>query len=658
MAVSPTQIDERWWAMLRASREARIAVLTAVVLVLSLWLEHLGVLSATRTRTLLLVVVLVSGAPMLLTLARAVIAGRFGADLLAGMAIVTAVVAGQLVVAAIVIVMWTGGQALEQYANRRASRVLEALAARNPETAHRQVEDRIVDIPLAEIREGDVLVVLPHEVCPVDGYVRAGSSTMDESLISGEPYFVAKTGGVAVISGARNGEGALTIVAARRADESRFARIIALVRDAELQRPSMRRLADRLGAWYTPLALGVAAAAWAASGSAERFLAVLVIATPCPLLLGVPVALIGAVSAAAERSILIRDTSIFERIGECRTAIFDKTGTLTLGQPVLVDVVLTSAKWTRDELLALAASAEQYSKHPLAAAVLAAAGAAGAAPRPAAEIREAPGTGLTGRIDGREVVVTGRKHLAPQVAVTLPPTAESGLECIVVIDGEVAGLFRFADMPRADGASLVGHLEPRHRFTRLMLVSGDRESEVRHLGRLMGIPHVSFNQSPEQKIAIVRDEQQRQPTLFVGDGVNDAPAMVAADVAIAIGHRADAASEAAGAVILDGSLSRVDDLLHLAARTRRIALQSAVGGMALSVIGMGAAAVGWLPPIGGAFAQEAIDVWAVVNALRAAFPPAKLRDFDGPGIVRPAASGMALAKPDGHGNFQPGQTPP
>jgi len=205
MTVTSNHIDGRWWTIVRSSRDARVGVLTAVALVLSLGLEHVGWLTTPRARTLLLIVVLASGAPMLVTLARALIARRFGADLLAGLAIITAVLAGQVVVAAIVILMWTGGQALEQYANRRASRVLEALAARNPEIAHRQVGDRIVDIPLSEIREGDVLVVFPHEVCPVDGHVRDGSSTMDESLISGEPYFVAKTGGVAVISGARNG---------------------------------------------------------------------------------------------------------------------------------------------------------------------------------------------------------------------------------------------------------------------------------------------------------------------------------------------------------------------------------------------------------------------------------------------------------------------
>jgi heavy metal translocating P-type ATPase len=450
---------------------------------------------------------------------------------------------------------------------------------------------------------------------------------MDESLISGEPYVVPKTTGAEVISGARNGDAALTVVASAAPSESRFARILALVHDAEANRPPMRRLADRLGAWYTPIALGVAALAWGASGSFDRFLAVLVIATPCPLLLAVPVALIGAVSSAAERGILIRDTSIVERLGACRTAIFDKTGTLTLGVPALADVRLLDARWSRDDLLALTASVEQYSRHPLASAVVSAADASGLDRRAAESVRETPGAGLVGVVDGHEIWITGRKHLG---AKTLPVPEASGLECVVVVDDVVAAVFRFEDVPRPDGAPIVGHLKPRHRFDRVLLVSGDRESEVRRLAGLMGISDVFFSQSPEQKIAIVRDEQHARPTLFVGDGVNDAPAMVAADVAVAIGHRADAAAEAAGAVILDGSLSRVDELLHLAERTRRIALESAVGGMALSVAGMGMAALGWLPPIGGVFAQEAIDVCAVVNALRAAFPPAALTDFAAP----------------------------
>jgi len=606
---------------------ARLAVGTTVVVAVTLLGATLGVLSPLVTQVVLLGTVVLAATPMFLSLARAALSGNFGADLLAGIAVIVALVAGEQVIAAVVVVMWSGGQALEAYATRRASRVLEALAERNPSVAHRQVDHRIVDVPLADVQPGDRLVVLPHEICPVDGIVDAGVSTMDESLISGEPYRVRKTVGVAVISGARNGEAALTVVASSRPQDSRFARIISLVRDAELRRPALLRLADRLGAWYTPLALALAAGAWAWSSDASRFLAVLVIATPCPLLLGVPVALIGAVSAAAERGIVIRDTSIFERIGSCRTAVFDKTGTLTLGQPVLTEVHTLTASCSREEVLALAASVEQYSKHPLATAIVTAAEQAGIPRREATSVSEKPGEGLIAQVEGRSVRITGRRQLTPALAGALPVGGTSGLECVIVIDDAAAAVLRFEDVPRPESAPLVGHLKPRHRFERVLLVSGDRESEVRHLAGLMGIEDVYFGQTPEQKVAIVRDEQRARSTLFVGDGLNDAPAMVAADVAVAIGRRVEATSEAAGAVILDDALSRVDDLLHLSARTRRIALQSAIGGMALSLVGMGLAAAGWLPPMGGVFAQEAIDVLAVVNALRAAFPPAALTDY-------------------------------
>ena len=609
------------------STPARFAIGTTLVVAAALLAEAFGLISQSTAQGVVFVVVAVSATPMFLTLVRSALSGNFGADLLAGIAVIVALVAREQVIAAVVVVMWSGGQALEAYAIRRASRVLDALAERNPSVAHRQVDHRLIDVPLADVQPGDRLVVLPHEICPVDGTVHAGFSTMDESLISGEPYHVRKTVGVAVISGARNGDAALTIVATSRPADSRFARIIALVRDAELRRPALRRLADRLGAWYTPLALAVAGAAWAGSGEASRFLAVLVIATPCPLLLGVPVALIGAVSAAAERSIVIRDTSIFERIGACRTAVFDKTGTLTLGQPVLTDVRVMAPAFSREEVLALAAGVEQYSKHPLAAAIVAAAETAGVSRPEATSVSERPGEGLVGRVEGRSVRITGRRQLPPDVSAELPPGGSTGLECVVIIDDVAAAICRFEDVPRSDSAPLVGHLKPRHRFERVLLVSGDRESEVRHLAELMGIEDVYFSQTPEQKVAIVRAEQEARPTLFIGDGLNDAPAMVAADVAVAIGRRVDATAEAAGAVILDDALSRVDDLLHLAARTRRIALQSAVGGMLLSLVGMGLAAVGWLPPIGGVFAQEAIDVAAVVNALRAAFPPIRLTDY-------------------------------
>jgi heavy metal translocating P-type ATPase len=455
--------------------------------------------------------------------------------------------------------------------------------------------------------------------------VQLGSSTMDESYLTGEPFLIRKTTGSAVISGAINGDAALTIAVERRAVDSRYARIMEIVRTAEENRPSMRRLADRLGAWYTPVALLVAAAGWTISGQPARFLAVIVIATPCPLLLAIPVAIIGAISLAAKRGIIIKDAGLLERIGSCRTVMFDKTGTLTLGQPALTGILCAPGFSTRDALQ-LAASLELYSKHPLAAAVVREAEKTAVGLLPVTEMSEKAGAGLTGRVADRFVRITGRPKLSPEHLTGLPAEA-AGMECLLLVDEIFAAAFRFHDVPRRESQSFVRHLLPKHAMSRILLVSGDRESEVRYLAGVVGIKDVYFGQSPEQKLAIVNEETRRQHTLFVGDGLNDAPAMMAATVGVAIGQNSDVTAEAAGAVILDGSLAKVDELIHIGNRMKRVALQSAVGGILLSMVGMAAAAVGLLPALAGVIAQEVIDVAAVLNALRAAIPPKDLTDF-------------------------------
>jgi heavy metal translocating P-type ATPase len=403
---------------------------------------------------------------------------------------------------------------------------------------------------------------------------------------------------------------------------------MAVMRASEQHRPRLRRLGDQLGALYTPLAVAIALAAWAASGEAVRFLAVLVVATPCPLLIAIPVAIIGAISLAARRGIIIRDPAILEKIATCRTAIFDKTGTLTYGQPKVTEVLPGPGR-TAAEVLRLLGSLERYSKHPLAGAILDAARDAGADLANAAEVSERPGAGLRGTVAGRQVEITGRRQFTaafPDQAAALPPAA-GGLECIGVIDGRYAATLRFRDRPRAGGASFIHHLGPKHCLNRLLIVSGDREAEVRYLADQVGIPEVYAGQTPEQKLALVREETAKANTLFLGDGINDAPALTAATVGIAFGQQSDVTAEAAGAVILDSALAKVDELLHIGRRLRTIALQSAVGGMALSLVAMGLAAAGYLPPVAGAILQEAIDVVAVANALRVALPPRALTDF-------------------------------
>ncbi|HMF20433.1 MAG TPA: HAD-IC family P-type ATPase, partial [Gemmataceae bacterium] len=385
---------------------------------------------------------------------------------------------------------------------------------------------------------------------------------------------------------------------------------------------------DELGAWYTPLAVAIALAAWAGSGQAVRFLAVMVIATPCPLLIAIPVAIIGSISLSARRGIIIKDPAVLEKVDTCRVAIFDKTGTLTHGRPKLTELI-PGAGFDKNEVLALVGGLEQYSKHPLATAIVSAAKKAGLQLEHANQISERPGEGLVGTISGRSVVVTSRANLLakhPELEKDLPKG--DGLECVILIDDRFAGICRFHDEPRAEGRSFIRHLGPKHHFERVLLVSGDRESEVRYLADRVGIKEVYFSQTPEQKVELVREETKKANTVFLGDGINDAPALTAATVGIAFGQNSDITAEAAGAVIMESSLEKVDEFFHVGRRLRSIALQSAVGGMTLSVVGMILAAMGYLPPVAGAIIQEVIDVAAIVNSLRVAIPPKTLTDYE------------------------------
>ena len=606
--------------------QAAIAAISLAGIVLFLLFRYaLGVAPA-WSQLPLYVVIAIGGLPLLVDLLRKLVHRDFGSDLLAGVSIVSAIALGEYVVACIVILMLSGGEALEEFATRRASSTLEALSRRMPRIAHRREGAQLVDTAVDEITIGQVLVVLPHELAPVDGVVTEGKGWMDESYLSGEPYRMPKIRGAEVLSGAINGDVALTIQATKLPVDSRYARIMQVMHDAQMQRPRLRRLGDMLGAWYTPFALCIATIGWIITGSAHRFLAVVVIATPCPLLLAIPTAVIGAVSLAARRGIIVRNPVALERIPTCRTAIFDKTGTLTYGRPTLTDVECADGL-SEVEMLRLAASLEQFSKHPLAGAVLLRAREQGITPEAVESIEERPGHGLHGVVAGRRVEITGREVLAREGRSSdIPPTA-AGLESIVFVDGRFAAVLRFRDEPRADSRGFIGHLLPRHRIERVMVLSGDRPSEVRYLARHVGIEDVRANASPEEKVAIVKAETMRAPTLFVGDGINDAPAMQAATVGLAFGQASEITSEAADAVVLEPMLAKVDELIHIGQRMRAIALQSAVGGMALSTAGMLIAVAGYLPPIGGAIAQEVIDVFAVLNALRVAFPLGPLTDY-------------------------------
>ncbi len=576
----------------------------------------------------LLVALTLGGVPLVWELLLKLLRRQFGSDLLAGISIVTSVILGEYLAGTLVVLMLSGGEALEAYAVRSASSVLQALSKRMPSVAHRKAGTRLEEIPLDALQIDDVLMVLPHEVCPVDGVVVEGRGVMDESYLTGEPYLMSKMPGAEVLSGAINGDSALTVRATRRAVDSRYAQIMRVMHSSQQQRPQIRRLGDQLGAVYTPIAVALGSLAWLVSGDPLRFLAVMVVATPCPLLIAIPVAIIGSISLAARRAIIVRDPAVLEQIDHCRTMIFDKTGTLTYGQPRLTEQ-LVAADVDSQHVLSYVASLEQYSKHPLSRAIVDAAREQQAPLLEVSEVREPPGAGLIGTVAGRSIQVTSRNKLAsfdPAAVSQLPPQA-GGLECVVLIDGLYAATYRFRDTPRRDGASFVRHLPAKHGIERVVLLSGDRKSEVAYLADLVGITEYYGDQSPEDKLSFVRAANSQGATAFVGDGINDAPALMAANVGIAFGQNSDVTTEAAGVVIMDSSLGKVNDLLHIGRRMRRIALQSAVGGMALSLIGMIIAAAGYLPPVAGAVAQEVIDVVAVLNALRAAFPSSELNDY-------------------------------
>lgn len=565
----------------------------------------------------LLLTIIGGGIPLFFLIIWNLFKGNLGADLLAAIALLTGVALHQYLAATLIILMLASGQTLESYAKRKASSVLLALAARMPAIAHRKVNEVIEDITVNSIHIGDELVIYPHEICPVDGTVLDGHGSMDESYLTGEPYQISKAPGTSVLSGAINSESVLTIKADKVVSDSRYSSIVKVLEEAAQKRPSIRRLGDQIGAVFAPMALVFACVTWYLTGDALRFLSVLVIATPCPLLIAIPITLISAISRAAKQAIIIKDPIVLERLPTCKTAIFDKTGTLTYGKPALTKIITTSS-YDKKQMLQYVASVERYSKHPLSSAILKAAEESNIKLLQSSNVSEKPGQGLHGLINKHTIFITNRKKLLeinPQDAALLPPVSK-GLECIVLLDNEYAASLYFHDAPRAESKSFISHLTPYHQFNKIMLVSGDRESEVNYMGAFLNLTEIHASQSPEQKLIIVRNETKKGPTVFMGDGINDAPALTAATVGIAFGQFSNITAEAAGAVIMENTLCKVDELIHLSLNARNIMLQSAIGGMMFSLIGMGFAAAGFINPVTGAILQEVIDILAIVNALR------------------------------------------
>lgn len=568
----------------------------------------------------LILLILTCGILLIFKISFKLLKGDFGADLLAMLALISGAILSQYLAASLIILMLSGGEALENYAMRKASSVLNALAKRMPSIAHRKKSTIIEDISLDQIAIGDEIIIYPYETAPVDGIVIDGNGVMDESYLTGEPYSISKAIGSKILSGAINGSTAITLCAEKLPNDSRYAQIIKVMQDAEQKRPVIRRLGDQIGAIFTPISLIFAIAAWYFSGDSMRFLSVLVVATPCPLIIAIPVAIISTISLAAKRGIIIKDPVVLERLPKCKTAIFDKTGTLTYGKPELTEIIIgeSNVDISKNDILQYAASIERYSKHPLAKAILKAANKENLILKIASNISEQLGRGLIGVVDNHEICITQRNNLLKESynIISELPKKEIGLECIIIIDKKYAATFRFRDTPRAEGKSFIKHLKPAHQFNKIMLVSGDHTSEVNYLANLLGISEARGSQSPEDKVKIVKAETEKAPTLFMGDGINDAPALTSATVGIAFGRNSSITAEASGAVILENSLAKMDELIHLSIAMRRVALQSAIGGLGASMICMGFAATGYITPVIGSILQEVIDVLAIINVLR------------------------------------------
>ncbi|HME24467.1 MAG TPA: heavy metal translocating P-type ATPase [Acetobacteraceae bacterium] len=554
-------------------------------------------------------------------LVRSLRSGVLGVDVIALLAIAGALALGEHLAAIIIALMVAGGSALEEFAQARARRELSALLSRAPRIAHRQEADRIVDIPIDAVLPDDLLVIKPGEIVPVDGIVAAEAATLDESALTGEPMPVTRAHGDTVRSGVVNAGTPFVLRATASAERSTYAAVVRLVRAAEQERPPLVRLADRWALWFLLVTLVLGGGAWWLAGDATRALAVLVVATPCPLILAAPVALTCGVSRAARRGIIVKGPNVLERLARVRTVLFDKTGTLTTGTPRVTGVE-TLDGFDPDDVLRRAGSLAQVSQHVVAGAIVNAARSLELSLALPNDAEEIPGGGLTGTVDGIRVLVGSAGLLD---AAGIPPPAEGSTARMaaaassaawVALDGHIAGALLLADRIRPETPRALRALRLAG-VTRLVMVSGDRPSSAEAVASALGLDAAHADLSPAGKIDVVRAERAIAPTVMIGDGINDAPALAAADVGIAMGARgAAAAAEAADVVLLVDRLDRVADAVTIAARARGIALQSIGVGMALSGAAMVAAAFGYLPPVAGALLQEAIDVAVILNALR------------------------------------------
>jgi len=554
--------------------------------------------------------------------------GRLGVDVIALLALAGAVAVRELLAAAVISVMLASGRTLEAWAALRARHDLSTLLDRAPRTARRYRDGSVELVPLEGVAAGDLLVVASGDIVPVDGTVASDAAVLDESALTGEARPAEHARGDRVRSGVVNAGGPFDLRASDTAAESTYAGIVRLVSAAENSQAPFVRLADRYAMWFLPLTLAVAGVAWALGGAA-RAVAVLVVATPCPLILAAPVALVSGLSAAARRGVVVKSGGVLERLAQCTTLILDKTGTLTAGQPEVTAIIPANPDdLAATEMLALAASLDQVSGHVLAAAIVRAGADRGRRLTQPANVTEVAGQGITGTVGGRDIRLgrarwAGAAETEPWVrAARRRSRLDGALTVFIAIDGRPAGVLLLEDRLRPDARQTLRAVR-QGGISRIVLATGDRAEAASAVGALAGADEVIAELTPAAKLEVVRREQHKAPVIMTGDGINDAPALALADVGIAMGARgATASSEAADAVLTVDELGRLGEVAALARRTRRIALQSVLAGMGMSLAAMGVAAAGLLPAVWGALLQEAIDVAVILNALRALAPAA------------------------------------
>ena len=547
--------------------------------------------------------------------------GDVGLDIVAALSMTAALAFGESLAASIVALMYGGGQYLESFAEKAARREMTALLSRVPRTAVRHRDGQLEEVVLELLRPGDRLLIRRGDIVPVDGTVAAGVGILDQSALTGESMPVKVPCGEAAMSGSTNVGEAFDLTATRRAAESTYAGIVRLVEAAQRARAPMSRMADRYALVFLMVTIVLAAAAWGLTGDPIRAVAVLVAATPCPLILAVPVAIVSGLSRAAKLGILIKGGKAIETLARVRSLVIDKTGTLTAGQATIVSTKTTDGA-SDDELLRIAASLDQASKHVIAQTIVAEARSKGLVLAVPSDVVETPGEGVTGTVEGHRVVVGGLRFVAGKTSGAglspLPHDRPPGaLAVAIAIDGSLAGILVLADELRAGTEALLRELRGLG-IERIVLATGDRHEVAKFIASGLSLDLVRSELTPDQKILVVLSERKNGPVMMIGDGVNDAPALAAADVGVAMGAKGAAASaEAADVVLLVDQLDRILPAIQIARRSRFIALQSVVAGIGLSTMAMIAAAFGLLVPVEGALLQEVIDVAVIFNALRA-----------------------------------------